>query len=150
VGAATAAKDSEAGLPLTVPETGAAQLALPHTVPGAPSWHPPAPLHLPVLPQGRLAAQVLPSLGVPLAGIELQVPSLGATQLWHAPLHTASQHTPSALHTSLVQSELALQPWPFASLLPHWLLVLRQVSPPVQSVSAVHVVRHEGLVRLHW
>jgi len=103
-----------------------------------------------VLPQGGLAAQVVPSLGVPLAGIELQVPSLGATQLWQAPLHAPSQHTPSELHTLLLQSDAALQPCPFASLLPHWLLVLRHVSPPVQSVSAVHVVRHEGLVRLHW
>ena len=64
-------------------------------------------------------------------------------------MHAELQQTPSALHAPLLQSELALQPWPLGSLVPQRFVVLRQVSPAMQSASAVQVVRHEGLVALH-
>ena len=58
------------------------------------------------------------------------------------------QQTPS-VQTLLTQSEFAWQPCPFASLLPHLLVVLRQVSF-TQFASLVQVVRHEALPLLHW
>jgi hypothetical protein len=110
-----------------VPDTGGAQVGPPHGVPVATSWHAPAPLQLPVFPQRAPFAQVVLSRGVPLAAMLLHVPTFeGKTQLWHAPLQTELQHTPS-LHTLLAQSELALQLWPLGSLLPHRLLIWRQV-----------------------
>ena len=103
-----------------------------------------------MLPHGGLAAQVVLSRGVPSLAMLLQIPTLEASrQLWHAPSQATLQQTPSLLHTPLVQSELALQLSPFANLLPQWLLVLRQVSPVMQSASETQVVRHEGLVLLH-
>jgi len=120
VGAGTAAIDIEAEVPPMSPETAGAQLVLPQTVPAAANWQPPAPLHLPVLPQVAPAAQVVLSLGVPLAAMLLQVPTFEvSTQLWQPPVQAALQHTPSALQMLLVQSLFALQPCPFASLLPH-------------------------------
>jgi hypothetical protein len=107
-------------------------------------------LHLPVLPQVELDAQVVLSRGVPLAEMLLQVPTLEAsTQLWQAPVQVALQQTPSALQMLLLQSEFALQLCPLGNLLPHRLLVLRQVSPATQSASEVQVVRQDGLVALH-
>ena len=80
----------------------------------------------------------------------LHVPSLEASaQLWQPPLQAMLQQTPSAVQTLLLQSEFALQVCPLASLPPHRLLVLRQVSLVTQSVSDVHVVRQDGLVLLH-
>jgi hypothetical protein len=109
-GAGICANDSDAGLPLTVPATGAAQLALPQETPIAVNWQPPPPLHLPVLPHGGAATQVVSSRGEPLLAMLLQVPTLDArVQLWHAPLHTELQQTPSGLQTLLVQSEFTLQ-----------------------------------------
>jgi hypothetical protein len=112
--------DSDAGAPLTVPETGAAQVGLPHTVPAEANWHPPAPLHFEVLPQVEPFAQVVLSRGVPLTAMLLQLPTFDCnTQLSQAPSQTELQQTPSVLHALLLQSEFALQLWPFASLLPH-------------------------------
>jgi hypothetical protein len=133
-----------------VPATTGAQLAFPHTVPTAASWHPAAPLHLPVLPHVPLAAHVVLSRGVPPSGMLLHVPTFDCkTQLWQAPSQVVLQQTPSAPHTLLVQSAFTLQVCPLASLLPHWLLVLRQVSPATQSAFDVQVVRHDGLTVLH-
>lgn len=149
VGAGTCASDSEAALPFTVPAVGAAQVALPQTVSAAVSWQPPAPLHFPVLPQVEPAAHVVLSRGEPPTAMLLHVPGLEASeQLWQAPLQATLQQTPS-LQTLLLQSELALQLCPLASLSPHRLLTLRHVSPDTQSASDVHVVRHDGLVPLH-
>ncbi len=64
-------------------------------------------------------------------------------------MHAELQHTPSAVQNPWMQSEFALHGFPSGSWVPHWLVVLRQVRPPVQSPSEVHVVRHEGLVELH-
>ena len=57
------------------------------------------------------------------------------------------QHTPSEVQKPLLQSVLALQACPLGSVVPHWLLTLRQTCLS-QSVSAVHVVLHDGLVVL--
>jgi hypothetical protein len=64
-------------------------------------------------------------------------------------VHPELQQTPSAVQKLLLQSLFALQPIPLESLVPHWLLVLRQVSLSVQSKSEVQVVRHDGLLALH-
>lgn len=97
-----------------------------------------------------LAAQVVPSRGVPLLGIGLHVPTLPVrVQLWHAPPQALLQHTPSGPHTPVLQSLVARQGAPAGKVFPQRLVVLRQLRPPAQSPSLVHVVRHDGLVVLH-
>ena len=59
------------------------------------------------------------------------------------------QQNPSEVQKLLVQSESALQSCPMGSFVPQVLVVLRQVSPPVQFASEAQVLRHEGLVELH-
>jgi hypothetical protein len=152
VGAGRRATDSWTLAPPTVPEIAGAHEALPHVVPTLASWQPLLPLHLPVLPQTLLAltAQVVVSLGVPPEAIELHVPTFPVSvQLWQAPEHALLQHTPSGEQKPLVQSEFALHDFPLACLSPHVLLVVRQVSPLLQSAFEVQVVRHDGLVALH-
>jgi hypothetical protein len=56
------------------------------------TWHPPDPSQVPVLPQGGLAEHVLPSLGVPPAAMDVQVPGV-AVQVWHPPVQLDEQHT---------------------------------------------------------
>ena len=63
-------------------------------------------------------------------------------------MHVVPQQT-SSVQTPLLQSELALHDFPEGNLVPHWLLVLRQVSPATQSASAAQVVKQEGLLLLH-
>lgn len=104
-----------------------------------------------VLPQTfpGVAAQVVVSRGIPPAFTGLQVPSFPVSvQLWQAPPQALLQQTPSLLQTPLLQSLVTLQGLPAGRAFPQRLLVLRQVRPPVQSVSLVQVVRHEGLVAL--
>ena len=109
------------------------------------------PSHREVLPQtfAGLATQVVVSRGVPPAFTGLQVPSLPVNvQLWHAPPQALLQQTPSLPQTPLLQSLVTLHGRPGGSAVPQLLVVLRHVSPPVQSESLVHVVRHDGLVTL--
>ena len=147
--AVIAANDCEAVPPLKAPDTGGAQEAEPQVVPAFVSWHPPLPSQLPVSPQGLLTGQVVVSRGVPLAAILVQVPfAPEIVQLWQAPVQAELQHTPSELQKPLLQSVLALQACPLGSVVPHVLVILRQVCLS-QSVSDVHVVLHDGLVVSH-
>ena len=129
--------------------TAGAQDGLPHVVPLLTSWHPPLPLQLPVLPHGECGGHVVVSLGVPPDPILLQVPTLPVSlQLWHPLLQAELQQTPST-QLPLTQSVPAPHCCPLATFVPHLLLILRQVSPDVQSLSDVQAVRQDGLVALH-
>jgi hypothetical protein len=76
------------------------------------SAHPPAPLHLPVLPHGAPGGQAagVVTRGVLPAGIPEHMPTLPVTrQLLQPSVHAASQHTPSPEQMLLVQSPFAAQ-----------------------------------------
>jgi hypothetical protein len=66
----------------------------PQAVLGDPCWHPPAPSHLPVLPQGRAAAHWPAGAVVPAAS-GVQVPGDVPAQVWHVPQLETVQQTPS-------------------------------------------------------
>jgi hypothetical protein len=74
-----AASDCETVAPLSVPDTGGAHAAAPQLVPVFVSSQPLLPSHLPVLPQGGLAKQLVVSRAVPLAAMLVQVPALPET-----------------------------------------------------------------------
>jgi hypothetical protein len=114
------ATDSVMGTPPTFPLTLPAQVALPHAVPVAATWHPPFPSHFAVLPQASPFTHRLASRGAPPAAIGVQVPSIWTTvQLWHPPVQSVLQHTPSAVQCPLTQSVPALQDLPFGRVVPH-------------------------------
>ena len=76
-----------------------------------PCWHPPAPLHFPVLPQGRAAVHWPVGAVVPAAR-GVQVPGDVPAQVWHVPQLEAVQQTPS-VQLALVHSWAAVQVAPF-------------------------------------
>ena len=77
VGMGTRERSNETGVPLDVPVTAGAQVALPQVVPALANWHPPLPLHLPVLPQTSLVVvtQVVASRGGWPPPMLVQVPT---------------------------------------------------------------------------
>jgi hypothetical protein len=88
--------------PLHVPvifhvDVPAAQLAAAHTVPSAYFWQPPAPSHLPFVPQAEAPPSAHIAFGsvVPAAS-GAHVPALPETlQAWHEPQAALPQQTPS-------------------------------------------------------
>jgi hypothetical protein len=113
-------------------------------------WHPRAPSHLPVLPQGPVAfAQVeVPARGsCPLASGE-HTPTLPVTeQLSQAPVHTELQQVPSTQWT-LLQSVPVLHDSPSGNLSPHRLVCRLHVTLALQSPLSRQVLRQLGLVVL--
>lgn len=112
------------------------------------------PLQFPLRPQRPAAAAahvtgLVTRAAVPL-GILVHAPSLpDSLQLWQPPAQAALQQTFSAEQTRPVpQSVSATQTSPAASLPPQRLFVFKQVSLFAQSVSAVQLLRHVGLVLL--
>jgi hypothetical protein len=120
----------------------AGQLAAAHEVPSANFWHPPAPSHLPLVPQVEAAcvAQKAAGAAVP-AGTGAQAPVPETLHAWHAGQLALPQHTPS--------TQLPLMHWPpdthvrplafsaqlFEPVAP-W-----QVNGATQSPSVAHVAR---------
>jgi hypothetical protein len=95
-------------------------VVLAHDAPGPqavlvdPCWHPLAPSHLPVLPQGRAAAHWPAGAVVPAAS-GVHVPGDVPAQVWHVPQLEAVQQTPS-VQLALEHSWAAVQVAPFAFL----------------------------------
>lgn len=137
-------------VPDKLPETPGPQAEAPHTTPALAIWHPALPSHFPVLAQTLDVVAHMLSRGFPPDGMLEQVPCFPVNlQLWQPPVQALLQHTPSDVQKLLKQSPFTLHASPFGSLPPHRLLVIRQVSPFVQSLLFEQVFRHEGLVLLH-
>jgi hypothetical protein len=83
--------------------------AAPHAVVAGATLHAPAPLHVPVRPQGGLGAQ-RPCGSASSAGTSLHAPARPSTlQDWHVPQPEAAQHTPSTQNVPVRQSSVDAQ-----------------------------------------
>jgi hypothetical protein len=105
-------------------------------------------LHFPVLPQALLVTAQDASRGVAAAGMFVQVPSAFVrAQLWHPPVQAELQQIPvlsvATVFTQKVdeQSLLSAHTLPVGSLSPHLFVWVLQVTPVLQSVLEVQVVR---------
>jgi hypothetical protein len=113
------------------------QEAVPHETLVAPCWHAPAPLQLPVLPQGGPAVQ-RPCGSVVPSGTLVQLPALPATlQAWQVPQALALQQTPSTQVALVKQSVVDEQGCPRRCLFPHLFVAGSQMFPGRQSASLV-------------
>lgn len=108
-----------------------------------------------MLPQALLVTGQDASRGVAAAGMFVQLPRLFArAQLWHPPVHAELQQIPvlSVARFSTqkpeVQSLLSAQTFPVGSLSPHLFVWVLQVTPVLQSVLEVQVVRHVDALTL--
>jgi hypothetical protein len=135
-------------------ETGVAVVPVhegaPQLVPAPACSQAPAPLQLPVLPQGGLAAQRACGSASPEPTFE-QVPALPTTlqaaQVPHTPL---LQQTPSTQKLPVRQSPVAVHGCPRRFLSPHRLVLGSQMLGARQSVSAVHAALQAAIdVALH-
>jgi hypothetical protein len=115
---------------------------VPHEAVVGASWQPPAPLHMPVLPQGGLAAQRFIVSGVP-AGTFAQLPAAAPTlHDWQSVHPFVLQQTPSTQKLPVRHSLVAAHDWPRRFRLPQWLVFGSQMFGDRQSLSLVHVPRH--------
>jgi hypothetical protein len=109
------------------------QVAVPQETPVPPSWHLPAPLQAPVLPQGGLVAQ-RPCGSRLLAGTFAQFPAVPARlQAWQVAHAVALQQTPSTQLLPVRQSLVVAQACPSRFLLPQRLVIGSQIWGPTQS-----------------
>jgi len=95
---------------------------VPHETVVAASWQAPAPLHMPVLPQGGLAVHWPAGAAVP-AGTLAQLPAAVPTlHDWQSPQELLLQQTPSTQKLPVRQSALPVHGWPSRCWLPQWLV----------------------------
>jgi hypothetical protein len=113
------------------------QDAVPHETVVAACWQAPAPLQLPVLPQGGLAAHSPWGSVVPSATLAQLPAAPGTLHAWQVPQAVALQHTPSTQVAPVRQSLVDEQGWPRRCLLPHLFRAVSQI-PCEQSPSPVH------------
>jgi hypothetical protein len=112
--------------------------AAPQAAPTPACWQAPAPLQLPVLPQGGFAGQ-------PVCGSGTPTPTFAhapVAQAWHRPHDDDPQHTPSTQKLPVRQSVVVAQLWPSRRLVPHRLVWGSQMSGDKQSASTVHAALH--------
>jgi len=121
---------------------------LPQLTLAAASSHAPAPLQLPVLPQGGAAGQRAcgSASPEPTAAHEPALPVM--LHAWHRPHVEAPQHTPSTQKLPVRQSEVAAHVWPRRFLLPHRFVFGSQMLGARQSPSVVHAAL-QAAVPLH-
>jgi hypothetical protein len=122
---------------------------VPHDTVAAASWQAPAPLHMPVLPQGGFGVQRPIVSGLPV-GTKVQRPALVPTlHAWQSEQELVPQQTPSTQKLPVRQSLVALQAWPRRFLLPQRLVCGSQMLGDTQSWSPVHAAR-QAVEPLHW
>src|SRR5450432_2458509 len=135
-------------------ETGVAvvpvQEGAPQLVPAPACSHAPAPLQLPVLPQGGLATQRACGSASPDPTLE-QAPALPTTlQAWQAAHIEVPQQTPSTQKSPVRQSAVTMHDCPRRFLSPQRLVLRSQMLGARQSVSAVHAALQAAIdVELH-
>ena len=112
----------------------------PHAVVTGASLHAPAPLHVPVSPQGGLATQR--SCGsAASSGTKLQTPALPELlQAWQVPQLEVPQHTPSTQKLPVRHSVVDPHAWPSAFLSPHRFVLGSQMLGAMQLVLETQVV----------
>jgi len=121
----------------------------PHDTVAAAIWQAPAPLHMPVSPQGGFGVQRPIVSGLPV-GTKVHLPALVPTlHAWQSEHELVPQQTPSTQKLPVRQSLVAVQAWPRRFLLPHLLVGGSQMLGDRQSLSVLHAAR-QAVVPLHW
>jgi hypothetical protein len=106
---------------------------VPHDTVAAASWQLPAPLHMPVLPQGGFAVQRAIVSGLPV-GTKVHRPELVPTlHAWQSEQELVPQQTPSTQKFPVRQSFVVLHACPSRFLLPHLLVCGSQMLGDRQS-----------------
>ena len=112
--------------------------AAPHETLVLPCSHAPAPLQLPVLPQGAAGGQPPCGSAAPAATFAHEP----VAQVWQLAHAEDAQHTPSTQKLPVRQSLVAMHVWPRRRLLPHRFVCGSQMSGARQSASTVHAALH--------
>jgi hypothetical protein len=124
------------------------QLWVPQEVAVPASWHAPAPLQAPVLPQGGLVAH-RPCGSSALAATGAQLPALPPTlQAWQVPHELELQQTPSTQLSLVWQSPVTAQACPSRFLVPQMLMTGSQMLGAWQSASTEQAAL-QAVVPLH-
>jgi hypothetical protein len=116
--------------------------AAPHATPTPACAHAPAPLHVPVLPHGGLAAQPPCGSGTPATTLVHDPADPATAHDWHSPHEAELQHTPSTHELPVRQSDVWVQLCPRRRLLPHRFVFGSQMLGSRQSASTVQAALH--------